>query len=448
MRRLTITPTAYASGTVNFSLQAADASNHPSDPELFAITIRGVATTPVIAGFSPTPGTSGQAGGIALNLNVTFPDNDGSEVQQVTIAGVPAGVTLSAGTWDGAASLWRLTPAQVTGLKLNAPVGWSQNLALTVVANATENGVTASATSSATVIINAPPTGATLANPVAENAPNGTVVGNIVGVDPDGDALTYTLQDNAGGRFSLTAAGVLSVANTSLLNYEAATSHSITVRITDTFSQYKDQVLSVAVTNVNEENALAALGTRTINENVAVGTAVGAAVQATDPDSSGHAFGQQRYYFWDGTTATATSADGRYAINATTGLITTAAALNFEVANPSASYTIAARDNAGAAGYNQATSAITIGITDLNEQNALGAIAAMAVNENVAVGTVVGTVTAATDSDGGVFGQQRYYFWDGTTRPRPRPTGATRSTPRPVRSPPRRRSTTRRARRA
>ena len=105
-----------------------------------------------------------------------------------------------------------------------------------------------------------------------------------------------------------------------------------------------------------------------VNENVAVGTVVGTVTTATDPDSSGQAFGQQRYYFWNGSAVSATSADGRYTINATTGQITTAAALNFEAGTPSVSYTIAARDNAGAAGYTQATNTVTIAITDLNEQ--------------------------------------------------------------------------------
>ncbi len=147
----------------------------------------------------------------------------------------------------------------------------------------------------------------------------------------------------------------------------------------------------------------------------AVGTAVGT-IAATDLDSAAVAFGQQRYYFLNGTTASATSSDGRYTINATTGVITTAAALDFEAASPSVAYTVIARDNAGAAGYIQTQSSVTIGIANVNEANALPATYSMAVNENVAVGTTVGTV-AATDLDSSAvaFGQQRYYFLNGTT---------------------------------
>ena len=80
------------------------------------------------------------------------------------------------------------------------------------------------------------PTNATLSGgSVAENAANGTVVGTIAGIDPDaGAVLSYSLIDNAGGRFAIDAtSGQLAVANGSLLDYERATSHSVTVRVTD-----------------------------------------------------------------------------------------------------------------------------------------------------------------------------------------------------------------------
>jgi Ca2+-binding RTX toxin-like protein len=420
-RTLTITPASNAAGSAVIRLTAADAGGHGSLPVDFALTVVATPDAPTIAQFNAVPGTSGQAGGIALNLSVTFPDTDGSEVHEITIGGIPAGVTLSAGTYVSADNLWHLTPAQLTDLKLNAPAGWSQDLALTAVARATENGVTAtSGSSTVTAVINAAPTGATFSGSVSENAANGTQVGIVSGTDADaGDTLTYLLVDNAGGRFSISSGGILSVLNGSLLNYELAASHAITVRVTDSFSQTKDQALVVAISNVNEQNALGAIAPMAVNENVAAGTLVGTVPAATDPDSSSVSFGQQRYYFWDAATSSATgiSSDGRYAVNATTGQITTAAAPNYEAGTPSKTYTIAARDNAGAAGYTQATSNVTIGINNLNEQNALGAIGAMSVNENVGLGTVVGTVPAATDPDaaGTAFADQRYYFWDSAT---------------------------------
>ncbi|MCS6329467.1 MAG: DUF4347 domain-containing protein, partial [Nitrospira sp.] len=84
--------------------------------------------------------------------------------------------------------------------------------------------------------VNDAPTDVSLsANTVAENAANGTVVGTVSGTDTDsGDTKTYSLTDSAGGRFAINSGtGVITVANETLLNYEAATSHSVTVRVTD-----------------------------------------------------------------------------------------------------------------------------------------------------------------------------------------------------------------------
>ena len=51
--------------------------------------------------------------------------------------------------------------------------------------------------------------------------------------DP-GDTVTYSLTDDAGGRFAIhPTTGVVTVANGALLNYETAASHGITVKATD-----------------------------------------------------------------------------------------------------------------------------------------------------------------------------------------------------------------------
>ena len=66
---------------------------------------------------------------------------------------------------------------------------------------------------------------------VLENAVNGTAVGlTAFADDPDGtDTVSYTLDDNAGGRFAIHATtGVVTVAGP--LDYESATRHEIVVR--------------------------------------------------------------------------------------------------------------------------------------------------------------------------------------------------------------------------
>ncbi len=94
------------------------------------------------------------------------------------------------------------------------------------------------------------------ANSIAENSANGTVVG-ITASASDSDAttntVTYSLDDSAGGRFTInTNTGVVTVANSSLLNYESATSHSITVRATSVDGSSSTQSFTIAVTDVNE----------------------------------------------------------------------------------------------------------------------------------------------------------------------------------------------------
>ncbi len=84
---------------------------------------------------------------------------------------------------------------------------------------------------------------------ISENATNGTAVGTLTGTDPDaGDSLTYGLTDTAGGRFAIdSATGAITVANGSLLNHEANTSHQITAQVTDTDGETHTQSFTINV---------------------------------------------------------------------------------------------------------------------------------------------------------------------------------------------------------
>lgn len=89
---------------------------------------------------------------------------------------------------------------------------------------------------------------------VAENSANNTVVGSAAAVDPDaGNSHTYSLVDNAGGRFAINSAtGEIRVANGALLNYEAATSHNITVKAVDQGGLEYQKVLTIQLTDAAE----------------------------------------------------------------------------------------------------------------------------------------------------------------------------------------------------
>lgn len=89
---------------------------------------------------------------------------------------------------------------------------------------------------------------------INENSVNGTVVGTVVGQDPDaGDNLTYALVDDAGGRFAINSAGQVSVADGLLLDFEQASAHVVTVRVSDQDGRTFNQAFAINVNDVNPE---------------------------------------------------------------------------------------------------------------------------------------------------------------------------------------------------
>lgn len=126
-----------------------------------------------------------------------------------------------------------------------------------------------------------------LALSIAENAPIGTSVGTFAGVDPDpADSLTYSLVTGTGdtdnASFTISGNQLLSAA---VFDYETKNSYSARVRVTDSGGLFYEQALTVSVTNVNETPTALALTGSTVNENVALNTAVGT-FSSTDVDAA------------------------------------------------------------------------------------------------------------------------------------------------------------------
>jgi len=114
---------------------------------------------------------------------------------------------------------------------------------------------------------------------IAENSANGTAVGTVVASDPDaGQTLTYSiLSGNSSGAFALnTSTGALTVANSTVLNFETTPTFSLIVKVQDngTPSLGSQATVTVNLTNVNEAPVIANQ-TFSIAENSANGTAVG-----------------------------------------------------------------------------------------------------------------------------------------------------------------------------
>ncbi|MDF1635825.1 cadherin repeat domain-containing protein, partial [Mycoplana sp. MJR14] len=91
------------------------------------------------------------------------------------------------------------------------------------------------------------------ASQVDENAPDGTVVGILSAADSDGDALTYTLTDDADGLFSLvTESGETRLVVSGALDYETAATHDVTVKVADGRGGEVTKTFSVTVADVDD----------------------------------------------------------------------------------------------------------------------------------------------------------------------------------------------------
>ena len=158
---------------------------------------------------------------------------------------------------------------------------------------------------------------------VDENSPAGTNVGAaIIASDPDtGDTLTYSLTGTDAASFTIgSSSGQIATKSGVTYNFEAKSSYSLTVNVSDGAGGTDSVAVTVSLNDVNEAPAFAAsTAARSLPENSAAGTNVGSAVTATDPDT-----GDTLTYSLGGTDAAS------FAINSATGQISTASGASFD----------------------------------------------------------------------------------------------------------------------
>ncbi|TWU40253.1 Cadherin domain protein [Novipirellula aureliae] len=200
---------------------------------------------------------------------------------------------------------------------------------------------------------------------IDENLANNEIVGTVTPSDVDtGDVYAYSLTDDADGRFAIDAAGNIRVTDSGRLDYESITQHSITVRVTDSTGGSYEEDFTVSLDDVNEFNIStpvdANLSVNAVNENSAIGTIVGFTAFAVDADGTNNAI----------TYEIINCVDCPFTIDATTGVVTTAAVFDYE-AIQSHVVTVQATSSDGS----MATMDTTIQIIDVNE-------APIAVGEN------------------------------------------------------------------
>jgi len=231
---------------------------------------------------------------------------------------------------------------------------------------------TALVTVSVSDVNEAPDAGDAQQPAVAENVAAGVTLATLSASDPDlggdNDAdntfenLSYEITGgNAGGLFEIDAAGNVKLAASKSLDFETKNQHVLIVTVTDGGGLTDTAQVTINVADVNEQPNAGADQTVSVAENAAAGTPV-ATVAATDPDSGGgndvdNNFENLSY------SITAGNDDGFFAIDASTGAITTTGAIDFEAHQQ---FVLAVRATDGGTLYDEQQ--VTINITDVNEQ--------------------------------------------------------------------------------
>ena len=201
-----------------------------------------------------------------------------------------------------------------------------------------------------------------------ENSPNGTNVGKVIATDPDaGQILSYSITSgNTNGAFTINAStGILTVANSSALNFEITPSFALIVKVQDNGpgNLGSQANITISLVDINEAPVISDQ-TVSVNTTTTNGTAV-KVVSASDPDA-----GQVlTYSIVSGNTGNA------FTINPSTGVLIVAnsSALNLETTLAFA-LTTKVQDNGAGNLTNQATVYVNL-TNDAKSCSATGTIA-------------------------------------------------------------------------
>ena len=227
---------------------------------------------------------------------------------------------------------------------------------------------------------------------LAEDAPVGSSAGIAASAaDADvGDSVTYSLADDAGGLFAIdSASGIVTLAGA--LDAETSISHEIMVRATSTDGSTSERAFAIAVTDVDETDVGSVEDTdpaaSVLVEDATPGAPSGITASAADADIDDSV----SYELVD-------DANGLFAIDATSGTVALAGALDAETAT-SHEITVRATSTDGSVSER----AFAIAVTDVDEVD-VGPMedvdpAASVLAEDTAAGSSVGIAASAEDAD-------------------------------------------------
>ncbi|MEO0423249.1 MAG: cadherin domain-containing protein [Pseudomonadota bacterium] len=232
---------------------------------------------------------------------------------------------------------------------------------------------------------------------VSENAVEGDRVGVIASAaSTDGSMVTYSLADDADGRFAIDpATGEVFVRAPELLDFESQDSHEIVVNVMSANGSLSVQNFAIRVTDHDEFDISPVVdgdaGDERVSENASVGDRVGVAVSAEDADGSDNAV----------SFSLSANPNDAFAVDAATGVVTVADpnGLDFETAQ-----SMQIEVTATSADGSSSSQRFDIAIDNHNEfsisPTSDADLGADEVSEGARVGDLVGVTALADDADG------------------------------------------------
>jgi hypothetical protein len=193
----------------------------------------------------------------------TIPENspNGTVVGTVAANDPDAGqshmFSITSGNTGGAFAIDSFT-GQIT-VADSTKIDFETTPSFTLTIQATDNGTPSQSGTGAVIVnltdANDPPQPSGGPFTIPENSPDGTSVGSVLANDPDaGQTHTFSITNgNVNGAFAIgLTTGQITVANSAALNYEAISSFSLTVEVTDSGSLTASTLVMVNLQNVPE----------------------------------------------------------------------------------------------------------------------------------------------------------------------------------------------------
>ena len=241
------------------------------------ITVTGINDNAPVANVPTATRTVADNATVALFADTTFTDADGDHLKvSITISDLAKGAlaNLGAGTFDAATRTYTVegTATEVTeavkGLTFNptdrpnAAVGAVETTTFTIKVEDGDAAHTAEKTVSVdSIAANRAPTGIALTGgAVLELSAKDTVVGSLKAADTNaGETFTYTLSDDANGRFAI-AGNQIVVKEGTKLDYEQSKSHQVKVKATDASGASFETIFSLGVLDFTVEKTAGSSG--------------------------------------------------------------------------------------------------------------------------------------------------------------------------------------------